>query len=95
MLQKIFAKKPCKYKQIRSDQIPASVNVLKHCRITQYILRWNEITLQKYIKTPLSPKKGDIQTTLVFNISKTYQNDQNFLSFKITLKYAQLYQFSI
>ena len=30
MVQKIFAKKPLKYKPIKSDQIPSSMNVLKH-----------------------------------------------------------------
>ena len=85
----IFARKPCKYKQIRSDQIPASVNVLKHCIINQYISRWNQITLKKYVKTILSPKghskifsskyiknlpKRDIKTITIFCLSKSHQH---------------------
>ena len=53
---KIFAKKSCKCKQIRSDRTPASLIVLKHCLITYYISRLNEITRRRYIKTILNPK---------------------------------------
>ena len=45
------------------------------------------IYLEKVHQNDIKSTK-DIQTTLVFNISKTYkkryQNDHNFLSFKVT-----------
>ena len=55
MFQKIFGNKPCKCQQIRLDQIPASVNVLKLCITTQYISSLNGIILKKYIETKLRP----------------------------------------
>ena len=52
--------------QIRSDQIPASVNVLLYNDLI-YISGWNEITLKKYINMIRSPK--DIQKAFKENLS--------------------------
>ena len=63
-----------------------------HYIITEHISRWNEITLKKYIKTILSPK-GTFKHLQFFIyqklLKKRYQNDHNFLPFKITSKYAR------
>ena len=64
MFQKTLAKKPCKCKQIRSDKILASVGVLKHCIITWYISRWSTGKVH-----------WDVQTTLAFDISKSYEKE--------------------
>ena len=50
--------------------------------------------LEKKHGNDVKSKKKNIQTTSVFNISKTYEKDHYFLPFKITSKYA-LNQFSI
>ena len=91
--KKIFPKKPCKCKQVGSDQIPASVNVLKRYIITLCISRRNEITLKKY--------KRDVQATLVFDISKPYQKEiskrRRFFVFQKHIKTStpKLHQFFI
>ena len=54
--------------------------------------------MKKYIKTILSPKGTFKQLNfLIYQklIKKRFQNDHNFLSFKITSKYAQIHLFSI
>ena len=63
MLKKIFANKSWECKQTKSNQIPASVNVLKHQIYFKMEQNYFEKVYQNDIKS-----KGDIQIALVFNI---------------------------
>ena len=71
--QKIFAKNTCKCKQIKSDYIPASANVLKHYIIIYYNSRSKKIPLKKCIETKLHPK---------VKFENRKQSNNNFFPFK-------------
>ena len=86
----IFDKKSCKWKQIKVDQTPASVNVLKHCVQSPNIFQngmklfWKGTSKRNYAqKRRLNDfsfwciknlSKTDFKKSTIFCLSKTHQN---------------------
>ena len=102
-LQEFFYWRPSDCKQISSNQIRASVNVLNtyNYLITSYqdISGWNKISLKKYIKTKICRKETSKRFLFLKDqklIKKRHQSEHHFLSFKnIKISMSQQRQFLI
>ena len=88
--QKILAKNP---KQIRSDQILATVNVLKHRIIIRDISSWNEFFWKSTLKRNYVKKRRPSDFTFWYfeNLSKRNIKITDILKYKLSIPYQNNY----